>query len=170
MTAAAGIFIAGEATAKATDFGAEATVTYAISQADTEEAQSYADLVITMVEWGLIGLSTVGVYKWVKGKAPALRNAFSRAKISELFRLSRAKKAGANHEIKSTLTENSQGNFILTPYKEGKGHHIRIKSGYKSHPLYNLNEALCLSNEQIAVITTIEGSSSKMVEGFLKLI
>ena len=36
LTAGAGIFIAGEATAKATDLSAEAAVTYAISQADTE--------------------------------------------------------------------------------------------------------------------------------------
>lgn len=53
LTAGAGIFIAGEATAKVTDLSVEAAVTYAISQADTEEeAQSYADLVISMVEWG----------------------------------------------------------------------------------------------------------------------
>ena len=92
LTAGAGIFIAGEATAKVTDLSAEAAVTYAISQADTEEeAQSYADLVMSMVEWGVIGLSAVGAYKGVKGKAPALRNTFSKAKISELFGLSRAK-------------------------------------------------------------------------------
>ncbi len=43
LTAGAGIFIAGEATAKATDLSAEAAVTYAISQADIEEeTQSYA--------------------------------------------------------------------------------------------------------------------------------
>ncbi len=104
LTAGAGIFIAGEATAKATKFGEEAAVTYAISQADTEEeAQSYADLVMSMVEWGVIGLSAVGVYKGVKGKAPALRNTFSKAKISELFELSRAKKAvvGENIEVGS---------------------------------------------------------------------
>ncbi len=55
-----------------------------------------------MVEWGLIGLSTVGAYKWVKGKAPALRNTFSKAKISELFGLSRAKKAGATASTSET--------------------------------------------------------------------
>ena len=100
LTAGAGIFIAGEATAKVTDLSAEAAVTYAISQADTEEeAQSYADLVISMVEWGVIGLSAVGAYKGVKGKAPALRNTFSKAKISELFGLSRAKKAGVTASV-----------------------------------------------------------------------
>ncbi len=168
LTAGAGIFLAGEATAKATDLSAEAAVTYAISQANTEEeAQSYADLVMSMVEWGVIGLSAVGAYKGVKGKVPALRNIFSKAKVSELFRLSRAEKKAAtastsgtivtknvkkhNQEFKSMSAESSQiEDFILTPYKEGKGHHIHMKSGYKSHPLYDLNEALCLSNEQMA--------------------
>ena len=63
------MFIAGEATAKVTDLSAEAAVTYAISQADTEEeAQSYADLVMSMVEWGVIGLSAVGSTNGLKGK------------------------------------------------------------------------------------------------------
>jgi hypothetical protein len=48
-----------------------------------------------MVEWGLIGLSVVGAYKGVKGKAPALRDTFSKAKISELFRLSKGDVSGA---------------------------------------------------------------------------
>ena len=42
------------------------------------------------------------VYKWVKGKAPALRSTFSKAKISELFGLSRAKKAGATASTSET--------------------------------------------------------------------
>ena len=41
--------------------------------------------------------------------------------------------------------------FTLTPYGgSGGGHHIHMKSAYKSHHLYNLNEALCLSNEEMA--------------------
>lgn len=55
-----------------------------------------------MVEWGMIGLSAVGAYKGVKGKAPALRNTFSKAKIAELFGLSRAKKAGATASVSET--------------------------------------------------------------------
>ncbi len=107
LTAGAGIFIAGEATAKVTDLSAEAAVTYAISQADTEEeAQSYADLVMSMVEWGVIGLSAVGAYKGVKGKAPALRNTFSKAKISELFGLSRAKKTATASASGASASKN----------------------------------------------------------------
>lgn len=32
----------------------------------------------------------------------------------------------------------------------GGGHHIHMKSAYKSHPLYNLNQVLCLSNTEMA--------------------
>ena len=120
MTAGAGIFIAGEATAKAMDLSAEAAVTYAISQADTEEeAQSYADLVMSMVEWGVIGLSAVGAYKGVKGKAPALRNTFSKAKISELFGLSRAKKAGATASTSGASVTKNVDNIISEAERKG---------------------------------------------------
>ena len=110
-----GIYVAGEATAKVTDLSAEAAVTYAISQADTEEeAQSYADLVMSMVEWGMIGLSVFGAYKGVKGKVPALRNTFSKAKISELFGLSRAKKTATTASVsETTVTKNVKEVEIL---------------------------------------------------------
>jgi len=109
----AGIYVAGEATAKVTDLSAEAAVTYAISQADTEEeAQSYADLVMSMVEWGMIGLSVVGAYKGVKGKVPALRNIFSKAKVSELFRMSKTEVV--NGESIGTLAKSAaKGKFSL---------------------------------------------------------
>ena len=37
----------------------------------------------------------VGAYKGVKGKAPALRDTFSKAKFAELFRLSKGDVSGA---------------------------------------------------------------------------
>lgn len=50
---------------------------------------------MSMVEWGVIGLSAVGAYKGVKGKVPALRSTFSKAKVSELFRISKGDVSGA---------------------------------------------------------------------------
>ena len=72
---------------------------------------------MSMVEWGVIGLSAVGAYKGVKGKAPALRNTFSKAKISELFGLSRAKKAATIEEnigvgkASSSVVDGSSSSF-----------------------------------------------------------
>jgi hypothetical protein len=50
-----------------------------------------------------------------------------------------------------TATSANKVHAKLTPYGgPGGGHHIHMKSAYKSHPLYNLNEALCLSNQEMA--------------------
>ena len=61
----------------------------------------------------MIGLSTVGVYKGVKGKAPAQRNTFSKAKISELFGVSRAKKTATASTSEAVVTKNVREVEIL---------------------------------------------------------
>ena len=174
LTAGAGIFLAGEATAKATDLSAEAAVTYAISQADTEEeAQSYADLVMSMVEWGLIGLSTVGVYKWVKGKAPALRNTFSKAKISELFGLLREKKAGAtkinqapyNSRAMETLIRNKYGDEAVTSSTLPKVNAKNVKLAGTRHPKTGMvfsNKGMPILDDIARVEVRIKGDLSNM--------
>lgn len=59
-----------------------------------------------------IGLSAVGAYKGVKGKVPALRNTFSKAKVSELFRMSKTEVV--NGESIGTLAKSAKkGKFSL---------------------------------------------------------
>ena len=73
---------------------------------------------MSMVEWGVIGLSAVGAYKGVKGKAPALRNTFSKAKISELFGLSRTKKTGATASASETNATKAPTRLDVIPETE----------------------------------------------------
>ena len=73
---------------------------------------------MSMVEWGVIGLSTVGVYKWAKGKIPALRNTFSKAKISELFGLSRAKKMEATTSVSEANATKAPTRLDVIPETE----------------------------------------------------
>ena len=61
--------------------------------------------------------------------------------------LTKAFEGKASKEAGSAVNTSS---FNLTRYGgPGGGHHIHMKSAYESHPLYNPNEALCLSNEEM---------------------
>ncbi len=58
----------------------------------------------------------------------------------------------AGKKLVSSLTKSTieKTPFNLTRYGgPGGGHHIHMKKAYESHPLYDLNEALCLSNEEM---------------------
>jgi hypothetical protein len=50
----------------------------------------------------------------------------------------------------------------LTPYgRSGGGHHIDMKSAFKSHPLYDYRTALCLSNEEMTRLGIIHELANK---------
>ena len=65
-------------------------------------------------------------------------------------RMSTRKSVG-NRSRRSVVVETKGGEeAVLTEYlRPGGGHHIHMKSAYKSHPSYDLNKALCLSKEEM---------------------
>ena len=84
----------------------------------------------------------VGAYKGVKGKVPALRSTFSKAKISELFGLSRAKKATVakfnqvpyNSRAMETLIRDKYGDKAVTSSTLPKVNAKNVKLAGTRHP------------------------------------
>lgn len=125
----------------------------------------------------MVGLSAVGAYKGVKGKAPALRSTFSRAKISELFGLSRAKKAGAT-TVASGAALKVAGKGIAKTYKFGasklSGTLSKSKSVWMARFGENLKGAYSVStrqaNHEAAMIGRVEkvAIGNERVDSFVR--
>jgi hypothetical protein len=60
-------------------------------------------------------------------------------------------RSAAGELVESVAKIENKIHVRLTPYGgPGGGHHIDMKSAFKSHPLYDYKKALCLSNEEMA--------------------
>jgi hypothetical protein len=87
------------------------------------------------------------------GAGGAKKVAVTAAKAGETTATVAESAAAANKAARVARFEKGAGETVarLTPYGgPGGGHHIHMKSAFKSHPMYNLNKALCLSNEEMA--------------------